>query len=215
MKICGMRREEDVLAACEAGADYIGFVLYRESKRWIEPERVRTFVQTIRQQRLTAIPVAVTVNASYEEIIALHRETEIEWIQLHGTEPPALVERLQKSGFRVIKAVRIGPNKILPHWRDYAPDYFLCDTLDPMQLGGTGRGWKVEWLPSDFPLEKTFLAGGLNAANVASILATRRPFGVDTSSGVEIAPGVKDPAQIKLFVDTVRRASSLAERHTR
>jgi phosphoribosylanthranilate isomerase len=214
VKICGLTREEDVRAACEAGADFLGFVFYPKSKRYVEPQVVCKFIELVREFTHAPIPVAVTVDVAFEQLIMLHKQTGIDWFQLHGKEPPELVERLKQAGLRTIKAVFIGHTQVLPPWQPYNSDFFLCDTLDARQPGGTGRSWEIDWLPQDFPLHRTFLAGGLNCDNVAARLAKAHPFAVDISSGVEIAPGIKDVEKIRRFVEIVRTASVRLERQT-
>ncbi|MCX7625927.1 MAG: phosphoribosylanthranilate isomerase [Candidatus Sumerlaeaceae bacterium] len=203
IKICGITNELDLRVICEEGADYFGIVFYEKSPRYVSAPLARHLVKAATGSRTKA--VGVTVNSTAEEILRLRDETEITHFQLHGHEPPDLVARLREHGFVVIKAVRIAEGVTRPQWTDYQPDLFLCDTLVSHALGGTGQAWDIGWLPGHFPIEKSFIAGGLTPDNVAQILrAVAPPFGVDVSSGVEFVPGKKDHSKLRAFISQVR-----------
>lgn len=205
VKICGLTREEDVAKACRAGADFLGFIVYPHSKRHIEPVRARQLIELARQEKPTVLAVVVTVDGPLEWLAELWHYAKPDYLQLHGSERPEIVARLRNSGVRVIKAVRVGPTAITPHWKSYSPDYYLCDTLDPKQAGGTGQSWNPNWLPQDFPTARSFIAGGLTPENVEMYVRVLRPFAVDVSSGVEIAPGIKDEQKIERLMAAVRQ----------
>jgi phosphoribosylanthranilate isomerase len=204
IKICGLTREEDVVAVCEAGADFGGFVFFPKSKRFVPADQAQTLVRLARSMSSAFCPVGVTVNLAVDEILRLRDSTGITWFQLHGTEAPEDIERLRQHGLAIIKAVRVGSQEIRPPWNHYNPDFFLCDTLDSQSVGGTGQSWDLRWLPQEFPVHRTFIAGGLTCDNVDDVLKSVTPFGVDVSSGVEIAPGKKDPEKIRRFIERVR-----------
>jgi len=204
VKICGLTRPEDVEQLCGMEIDFLGFVFYPPSARFVPPEKARLFVTMMRELSPMCTPVAVLVNPSLSDVLKLHETTLIEMFQLHGDESPALVCDLQQRGFKVIKAVRIGKTQVVPRWQEYKPDYFLCDTLRDNAPGGTGHSWDIAWLPKDFPVKCSFLAGGITPENVLHFLSALRPFGIDVSSGVEISPGIKDVAKVADLLRTIR-----------
>jgi phosphoribosylanthranilate isomerase len=204
IKICGLTREEDVRAASRLDIEFAGFVVFPPSKRYIAPETVRQLATILSSEAPRIRPVLVTVDLDFEGLMHLHEVTGAEWLQLHGAESPALVDKLRAEGLKIIKAVRVGPSGIAPQWDAYAPDFFLCDTFDPRLAGGTGERWHEEWLPPAFPLNRTLIAGGLTPENVVPTLARLRPFGIDVSSGVERTAGIKDPEKMSRLVAAVR-----------
>jgi len=199
VKICGFTRETDVRAALDAGVDAIGLNLARGPRR-IGLEQaaalaalVPPFVQT----------VALFVDAAEEAILAAVAATRCTAVQLHGDEPPELAARLRR-GFGVIKAFRIAGAADLERVRGYPADAYLLDAAVAGAHGGTGTAWDHRLLAGCNLGAPIILAGGLNPGNVAAAIAATRPWAVDTASGVESAPGIKDAGLMRAFVAAAR-----------
>ena len=210
VKICGIGRAEWGLAAAEAGADAIGLV-FAESPRRVTPEAAGEIVRALPPW---VTPVGVFVDEPPERVLAVARAIGLGAVQLHGDEPPETLAAL--GAMKVIKAVRLGSASDLGAgraWRERAralgrpADAYLVDALvRGGPKGGTGR--RADWSAARQLAEEGFrplvLAGGLGPENVAEAVRAVRPWGVDGSSGLESAPGVKDPARMRAFVEAVR-----------
>lgn len=206
VKICGITNIEDALAAVDAGADALGFVLAPEAKarkRHIELDDAAAIVDALPAFVTT---VAVCVNESAERLDDILRV--VDRVQLCGDESPAFCARF---GPRAIKAFRAGPDFRTVSMRAYATAAWLLDAWAPDSHGGTGRtcDWTVaaEAVALGRPL---ILAGGLTPANVADAVARVRPYAVDVSGGVESDPGKKDHDKLREFVCNARRALSVS-----
>jgi len=198
IKICGLRRIEDIEAVNGAMPDYIGFV-FAKSKRQIDMETAAKLKKRL-DKRILAI--GVFVNQPVDFIAELYQKGVIEIAQLHGEEDDKYICELRKvCDCKIIKAVGIA--KELPDLPKSA-DYLLFDTLST-QRGGTGEtfDWKVLENYTGIPY---FLAGGLSPENVSDALHCLAPFAVDVSSGVEM-DGCKDAERINEFVQSVRQCS--------
>ncbi len=206
VKICGITRVEDGLAACAAGADAIGLVFYPPSPRAV------TIEQAVAIRR--ALPPFVTVvglfvNADRETVAETARTVHLDLLQFHGDESRAQCELLAMP---YMKAIRVSDDVDLGEMsRRYAgAKALLLDTHDDKLWGGSGRTFDWDAVPADLELP-VVLAGGLSPANVADAIRRLRPYGVDVSGGVEQAPGIKDAARIAKFIEEVDRVS-IAER---
>jgi phosphoribosylanthranilate isomerase len=202
VKICGCRTHEDSLAAVQAGADLLGFNFYPPSPRYISPETCRGIAAALRQQGAAVTLVGVFVNAPAEFILDTLAYCSLDLAQLHGDEPPEL---LQQLGARAFKALRpTDPNALESALVSYpfptTTPAWLVDACLPGTYGGAGQ--TADWslaarLATQAPI---LLAGGLNPQNVAAAIRQVRPWGVDVASGVESAPGIKDPAKMRAFI---------------
>lgn len=207
LKICGITTLEDARFCAGAGVDYLGFVQYPESPRYVPPDRAREIIAWLHGPE----PVGVFVNASAEEINAACAEAGFRLAQLHGHEPPETVAAVEVP---VIKTFRVQHDAsseqlraLMEDYRDVAA-FFLLDTHHTSLWGGTGESfnWRVaRELAGAFPL---FLAGGISAENVAEAVATMRPYAVDLSSSVERAPGLKDFDKLNALFDAFRAATA-------
>jgi phosphoribosylanthranilate isomerase len=200
VKICGLRRPEDALAAGEAGADAVGLVFHPPSPRCVTLEEARAVVAAL--PPFVAV-VGLFVDPEPEAVVRALNEVSLDLLQFHGRESAALCGRF---GRRYLKTLHAAPGVDLaaaaaPHAQAAG---ILLDAYVPGQPGGTGRRVTLARLP-DIP-RPVILAGGLDPDNVADAMRTLRPHGVDVSSGVESRPGVKDPARIRAFVAAVREA---------
>ena len=199
VKICGITRAEDALLAAELGASAIGFVFSQASPRFISPERAKAIVD-----RLPACVSAVGVFV--DDDADLIRRTAalvgLSAVQLHGRETP---EAARSLGLRVMKALTADAAALssLESWP--LSITILADAADGDRRGGTGK--RADWAVAREMARRRslFLAGGLDAANVAQAIREVRPVGMDVSSGVESTPGVKDAAAMRRFFDAVRR----------
>ncbi len=200
VKICGLTQEADVRIACEAGADAVGFVMVPGTKRDVSPERVRELVRAAHPFVLT---VGVVRDLPLEAAIALADTTGVRALQLHGSERPelALALKRERPGLAVFKALQLhGPSDLrgLSDWSGL--DGLLLDSG-----AGSGQPFDWDWLSAvSWPSVPRIVAGGLTPANVTELLSRLQPEAVDVSSGVEAAPGRKDPERIRAFIGAVR-----------
>jgi phosphoribosylanthranilate isomerase len=204
VKVCGITSAADASAAVEAGADAIGLVFWPRSPRLLSLEAARAISASLAP---SVVRVGVFVDAPVEEIARAVESVGLDIVQLHGDERPELIESLPR---RAWKALRVGASLTeseLAPWARAAG--ILLDTRVAGRPGGTGQAF--DWGAAAGVrgrINFLVLAGGLDAGNVAGAIRTLRPDGVDVSSGVESAPGRKDPARLRAFVDAARGASS-------
>jgi len=206
VKICGITRLEDALGSARAGADFLGYIFYARSKRFLAPRSARLIIAEVRQQFPHVRHVGVFVDEAPADIAWIHNIAGLDYVQLHGHETVELCGELAELGMDVIKALGIDADGARVDYRNYKVNYFLCDTYDANLKGGTGKSFDLNLLPAGLPLERVFLAGGLNPENVSEIVSQLKPFAVDVSSGVEERPGIKDLAQVELFIKNVRQS---------
>jgi phosphoribosylanthranilate isomerase len=199
IKVCGIRRKEDAQLAAELGATAIGMIFWPGSPRYIEPTAAKPIVQSL-PPFVTAVGVFVDQPVDYVHGVA--RLLNLGAIQLHGGEA---VEAYGSIGARIIKSVPV-TRTFKPEDIVFGPDAatVLLDTYDPIQRGGTGR--TVDWNAAAAVAQRriTILSGGLTPENVLAAIAMVRPYAIDVSSGVESAPGVKDPARLRALFAAVR-----------
>ncbi|HEY7527874.1 MAG TPA: phosphoribosylanthranilate isomerase [Candidatus Deferrimicrobiaceae bacterium] len=194
VKICGITSAADAAMAVSFGADAVGINFYRGSPRHVPVSEAAPIVAAVRGR---ALLVAVFVNELPEAISEACRTLGIDVVQLSGREPPAVAARL---AFRRIKAVHVRDGSELASYREYPCEAFLLDAAVTGAYGGTGRTIDWEKIGKHRPEKPLILAGGLTAENVAASIRAVRPDGVDVSSGVESAPGKKDPEKVKAFI---------------
>jgi len=201
VKICGITRVQDGLAAAHAGAHAIGLVFHRASPRCVDVKRAREIVEGL-PPFVTA--VGLFVDPQPEEVLHVLREVPINLLQFHGAEPPEVCARF---GLSYIKACRVAAGTDLLQCAGIyrSAKALLLDAFDENTHGGTGRSFDWGLIPREMPLP-VVLAGGLTAANVGEAIRTVRPWAVDVSSGVEREKGIKDSAKIAAFMRGVRDA---------
>jgi phosphoribosylanthranilate isomerase len=195
VKVCGLRRERDVEAAVESSLDAIGFML-SESVRRIGPDTARRLAAAVPEHILT---VGVFGGTPAREAGEIALYTGMRAIQLHGDYPREAFDELAHLPVRLIRAttLRAGVD-VTPG--AYGEDMLMLDS----PVAGSGKRWDLALLDGARPTGRWILAGGLNADNVVAAMAAAKPWGVDVSSGVESARGVKDPDLIRQFVSLVR-----------
>ncbi len=201
VKICGITREKDALAAVESGADAIGFVFFKPSPRCIDVERA---AQIARRLPPFVTSVGLFVDADAEFIDRVVAEVGVDLLQFHGQETPVECGRHRRPW---IRAVRMRTDTdLMTVQADYAAGRgLLLDAYRPGMPGGTGATFDWARIPPALA-SHIVLAGGLRPDNVADAVRRVRPFAVDVSGGVEAEKGIKDPRKIKAFIEEVRRA---------
>jgi phosphoribosylanthranilate isomerase len=209
VKICGFRDKTRALAAVEAGADFIGLV-FAPSKRRIIPAKAREIASAVKTSSDTTKVVGVFVNAPAFDVNKLADFCALDWVQLSGDESWEYCREIVKP---VIKAIRVDQQSSEELYSDLSagnkllhPQSFiaLLDSQVTGKYGGTGESfdWSLaQQVAKRFPV---IIAGGLDPKNVAQVIETVRPWGVDVSSGVETG-GVKDMAKIGTFIEAVRK----------
>jgi phosphoribosylanthranilate isomerase len=198
-KVCGLTRLTDARHAVAHGATAVGFVFWPKSPRYVTPDRAADIISEL-PGGVTA--VGVFVNQPIDEITRIAAQTGIAAIQLHGDEPPAYAPALP---WPVLRATALDEAK--GSMQDWPPEtLILLDVHDPVRRGGTGR--TIDWSRAAriAAARRVVLAGGLTPENVGAAIETVRPYGVDVSSGVEEAPGVKDLAKVARFLENARAA---------
>ena len=196
VKICGLTNVQDALAAAAAGADALGFI-FAPSPRQVEPEQVRAIVAQLPPLVLT---VGVFVDSPIKQIKAVREFCSLDAVQLHGCETS---DQRQALGGRIIKVVRVGPDRQVP-LDDYPEATLLLDTYSPNQAGGTGQTFDWELARGPALRRPIILAGGLNPDNIIEAINKVRPYAVDVSSGVEAKPGRKDHGKLESFISRAK-----------
>jgi phosphoribosylanthranilate isomerase len=217
IKICGITNREDAISAIDAGADAIGLNFFSGSKRFVNFLAAKEIVGKLPGD---CLKVGVFVNHPAEDLNSIAETVGIDAVQLHGDQPPAFLLDVDPR-YPILRVYRIGASGFIPMKADLLmcrkfgrePDAVLIDTLATGEFGGTGQtlDWhtladRMELLNFDHttPL-RLVLAGGLTPENVAEAIRIVRPYGVDVASGVESAPGKKDPHKVRDFVSEARR----------
>jgi len=203
VKICGITSVADALAACEAGANSLGFNFYEKSPRLIaasDASRIRT------QLPETVEAVGVFVNTPPADVIGTAAAVRLNAVQLHGDEDPATVSYISRT-ITVFKAFGVEPEFPVASLDKYTGAFaFLFDAPDTVQYGGTGHSTDWDVAQRAAKSHRIILAGGLKVSNVAAAVRIVRPYAVDVASGVESRPGKKDQGLLREFVQEVRRA---------
>jgi phosphoribosylanthranilate isomerase len=203
IKICGITNWPDAKAACDGGANMLGFNFYEKSLRRVSTVEAATMRAKLPQG---VQAVGLFVNAKPAEINSLHAFVRFVAAQLHGDETPGIVSEVSRT-VPVIKAFRVAADFPLSTLDKYHDAFaFLIDGSRAGQFGGTGASadWNVARRAA--AAHRIILAGGLTPENVGAAIRSVRPYAVDVASGVESKPGRKDHARMKEFIDEVRRA---------
>ncbi|MGM9582470.1 MAG: phosphoribosylanthranilate isomerase [Phascolarctobacterium sp.] len=207
VKICGLTRSEDIECANRVRPDFIGMVFYSKSKRAVNMEQAASLKAQL-DKGIKA--VGVFVNNEIDFVAKLAQAGTIDVIQLHGDEDGAYIEKLRDTlanrATPIIKAIRVRGEESLQGLDTYPVDYFLFDTYKPGLYGGTGERFSLQ-LEAALIKKPYFIAGGLEASNVAQVIAENPgAFAVDVSGGVEdSATGLKDAQKMADFVAQVRK----------
>ncbi len=187
VKVCGITRREDAEAAVEAGASAVGFVFAPSSPRYVDPERAAEL-----GEGLDVWKVGVFVAETPAAVETVMRAARLDVAQLYGGHRPA-VDRVWRA-FRVADGIKVAD----------------IDGCEAVLLDGPRNGVGFDWSQARGAAERVIVAGGLDASNVAEAIRVARPWGVDASSGLESAPGVKDREKMRRFVQAAKEAAKEA-----
>ena len=201
VKVCGVTRLDDAYAAVDAGASAVGFVFWPQSPRFVDPYRARAITAKL-PPFVTAVGLFVNQPIGYVNGVA--SLARLGAVQLHGDETPEFAASITAP---VIKALPVERADVWPEGTT-----LLLDAHDPVRRGGTGR--VIDWSAAAAVAarRRVLLAGGLTPDNVADAIARVRPFGIDVSSGVERAPGIKDHARIRALFEAIHGTSHVTTR---
>ena len=199
VKICGITRIEDALAAAHAGAHAIGLVFYGPSPRYVDVDQAAAIVRALPP---FVTPVGLFVDATADEVREVCSRTGVQLIQFHGTESPEFCAQFARPYMKAVR-VRAGVD-LLQYARDFHGAHaLLLDAYQEGLHGGTGATFDWALIPPSLPLP-VVLSGGLNPDNVREAVRRVKPWAVDVSSGVEALNGIKDPAKIAAFISGVQ-----------
>jgi phosphoribosylanthranilate isomerase len=203
VKICGITSEADANAVVDAGADALGFIFCKESRRYIKPAEAAGIVTHLPP---FVTPVGVFVNETLDGIVEAARTIGLGAVQLHGDEGPSFVEEIMRAlpGVPAIKAFRVKTEKDIDGLKVYGASAFLLDAFSEKSRGGTGETFDWELAVKAKRFGRIMLAGGLGPDNIVEAVSKVSPYAVDVSSGVETSPGRKDHAKIKKLMDRIR-----------
>jgi phosphoribosylanthranilate isomerase len=199
VKICGITRREDAELAVELGAWAIGLIFHDPSPRHVDVDVAAAIGGEFRRQAEVA---GVFVNRELGEVAEIADACSLTMLQLHGDEGPVYCDELRRrTGLKIMKAARVRDAASLQALDAFRHvDYQLVDAHHPDLFGGTGETFDWELLRSRRSKVPLVLSGGLTPENVHDAIVAARPFAVDTASGTELSPGVKDPAKVQAFI---------------
>jgi len=201
VKICGITSLEDAQAAVDAGVDALGFVFYPPSPRYVTPEQAAQIIQRLPPFVTT---VGLFVDVALDTVNETAARCGLDRIQLHGRETPEFCRQVTRP---VIKAFRIKNAESLVHLPGYRVSAYLLDAYVKGGLpGGTGASFAWKLAAQARPYGPVILAGGLTPENVEAAIVQTRPYGVDVSTGVEHAPGIKDHQRVREFIARAKAA---------
>lgn len=199
VKVCGIARAVDAELAARYGVWAIGINLWPGSRRFVNQQTARDIAAAVEP---AVRVVGVFVDAGRDEIARLVDAVPLDMIQLHGDEPP---QACTGWPVPVIKALRLRDPETWRSAADYPSTYLLADAYVDGERGGTGRAVPDEWIGGGLR-DRLILAGGLDPDNVSARIRAIKPFAVDVASGVEVAPGRKDPDRMKRFIENAHNA---------
>ncbi len=198
-KICGITRPDDADLAVGHGAWAIGMVRWPRSPRACDPDTAAAIVGAHRRR---AACVGVFVNATLDELVAEVEAIGFTHLQLHGDEGPSFcTEAARRTGAKIIKAARVETEGDIRDLERFRTDFHMLDAAAGALRGGSGKTWDWSLLATRRSKVPLILSGGLSPDNVADAIAATRPYAVDTASGTESAPGVKDADKVVRFLE--------------
>ncbi len=210
IKICGLTRKEDLLALNGLEINFAGFIFVPGTPRYLNPDRAEKLIRLVPEDIKR---VGVFLDERPGTVRRLAAACGLDLLQFHGSEPP---DYCGQFGLPYFKTVRVISEIEIDRLQAYRPRAFLLDTFAAGQAGGTGQtfDWSLARQAAAADL-KFLLAGGLNPENVREAIEATAPWGIDVSSGVESAPGIKDPAKLRSFVRKARGKPLGPERRTK
>ena len=205
IKICGITNTEDAKVAWESGADALGFILYAQSPRYVDPQTVKTIVSGLPP---FIVSVGIFVNESSKTVQNIMEKCGLTYAQLHGDETPEYCETLDRP---ILKALRLKDRSSFLSLAEYrgraGVKGFVVDAFSESSYGGTGQTTDWSLAAEVARAAPILLAGGLTPENVQDAIAQVHPYGVDVSSGVEVRPGKKDHDKVRAFIRAVQLVS--------
>lgn len=205
IKFCGLTRPEDAAHAVAAGAWALGMIFWAGSPRRCPPDQAAEISGRHRRQAHLA---GVFVNPTLDEVVGVAEELSLSLLQFHGDEGPSFcAEAARRTGAKVIKAARVRSGADIQALATFHTDFHLLDSYRSGVPGGTGETFAWELARAHGRRVPVILSGGLTPANVGDAIGAVRPYAVDVASGVEVSPGVKDPALIDAFAAAVADAA--------
>jgi len=202
IKICGITSREDARAAVNAGADALGFNFWRPGRRYLAPGKAADIIAALPAR---IWKVGVFVDEEPAALLEIARQAGLTALQLHGSESPEYLDQL--GPYRKVKAFRVDERFSAEALARYRADAFLLDTAGDTP-GGTGKRFDWQRAVAARQFGRIILAGGLTPANVGEAVRRVAPWGVDVASGVESAPGKKDPRSVREFIRAAREAAN-------
>ena len=202
VKICGLTNLPDAVKAHELGADFIGFIFFKDSPRSLDQSEARLI---IRELPKGVQKVGLFLNQDIDEVKKIADKCELNFLQLHGDEDPGYAARLKKD-FKIIKSFKVKDEKSIEGVDNYGVvDFYLFDTYVKSMPGGTGITFNWDILKGRSFKRPIFLAGGLTPKNVSEAVRKLSPYAVDVASGVEKSPGKKDYKLLKEFIENAKK----------
>ncbi|GAB4497044.1 MAG: phosphoribosylanthranilate isomerase [Anaerolineales bacterium] len=202
IKICGITRLQDALLAAELGAHALGYNFYPKSKRYLPPAHAAQIHAQVRARYPHIIGAGIFVNASLADMQTILAECGLDWAQCHGDEPEEVLAALGNRGLKAVRAASLEEARggLQRFGCRENPPALLLDAAIPGEYGGSGQ--RADWnIAAALAQEAAILlAGGLTPQNVAQAVSHVHPWGVDVASGVESAPGIKNPNALRVFI---------------
>jgi len=198
IKICGITNTNDALECVKLKVDFIGFIFYKKSKRFINLEQAQTIIKSLNTE---INKVGVFVNETTQVINEYVKALGLDYVQLHGEEQPKMIEEIK---CKTIKAFSVGSSSLKEVVLEYDSEYWLFDSSDDNLKGGTGKGFDWNLITDIDSKNKIILSGGLNENNIVSAIENRNINFFDICSGVESSPGHKDIQKLKSIVNLVK-----------
>lgn len=204
IKLCGMTRESDLRLACELGVDAIGMIFAERSPRRLDLDRACALRMAV---PASVSAVALVMDQTAAAVAAIVEHVRPDALQFHGGEDDAFCRSFDMPFLKALPMRGIAAEAVPALLARYpSAAGFVLDGHAPGAMGGGGERFDWNLLAHDRPRRPWLLAGGLDATNVADAVRALRPWGVDVASGIESAPGIKDPAKMRAFVAAVREA---------
>jgi phosphoribosylanthranilate isomerase len=197
IKICGITNLEDALLCESLGADALGFIFCKQSKRFVKPENAK---EIVKQLSVFTLKVGVFVNTDSKTINDISKIAGLNLVQLHGDELPAQIEEINLP---VIKAFRVNQQFDFKVLEEYKNCYYLLDTFSSTEFGGTGKTFNWDLIPQSIK-GNIILSGGINSSNIHNVYTGVSPYAVDVSSSLEEYPGKKNIEKVKEFFNNLK-----------
>lgn len=204
VKICGLTQAEEAVRCADLGADAVGLVFYKNSPRYVTPEKARSICRKLPS---AIAKVGVFVNEPLASLVPIALSCGLTAVQLHGNEPPKFTREVMNQGLQVIKVLYMEGRPGIDQAHTYDASVFLVECAKGIMPGGNAMAWNWRDAADFGTAYPMVLAGGLNPANVGEAIIDAMPDAVDVSSGVESAPGKKDLHRVRQFIEAVHQTA--------